>query len=178
MATGKIALTLWLGLATILWTLHPLFFSHARGIQFLSVLTGLFAIWGWLGSSAVLMFWSALIGLLNTTLALILTAYPPNLWAGLSAGLLLFALLDGHQRWMYVRHCQLEPGMFIVMLEPFLRVSALAMVVGLAIGTLLIALNALPFQASYVGVLTIAGAVLFAGSLAVFLLHRNWLSGD
>jgi hypothetical protein len=178
MATGKIALTIWLGLAIALWTLHPLLFAQARGIQLLAVLTGLLAAWGWLGGSAVLMFWSALTGLINATLALLLSAHPPNLWVGLSAGLLLFALLDGHQRWVYVRHCELEPGMFIGMLEPFIRVSALAIVVGFAMGTLLIALNALPFQASYVGVLTISGAALFAGSFSLFLLYTNRLSGD
>ncbi|ETW93427.1 hypothetical protein [Candidatus Entotheonella palauensis] len=178
MATGKIALTIWVGLATVLWTLLPLFFAQARGIQFLAVLTGLFAVWGWLGGSAVLMFWSAFTGLINATLALVLTAHPPNLWAGLSAGLLLFALLDGHQRWAYVRHCELESGMFIGLLEPFIRVSALAIVAGFAMGLLLIALNALPFQASYVGALTIAGAALFAGAFTLFLLHTNRLSGD
>ncbi len=178
MATGKIALAIWLGLAIALWTLHPLFFIQARGIQLLAALTGLFALWGWLGGSAVLMFWSAFAGLINATLALVLTAHPPNLWAGLSAGLLLFALLDGHQRWVYVRHCELEPGMFIGMLEPFIRVSALAIVVGFAIGTFLVALNALPFPSSYVGALTIAGAALFAGAFALFLLHTNRFSDD
>jgi hypothetical protein len=178
MAAGKIALAIWLGLAIALWTLHPLFFAQARGIQLLAGLTGLLALWGWLGGFAALMFWSALTGLINATLALVLTAHPPNLWAGLSAGLLLFALLDGHQRWVYVRHCELEPGMFIGLLEPFIRVSALAIVVGFAMGMLLIALNALPFQAPYVGVLTIAGAALFAGAFTLFLLHTNWLSDD
>jgi hypothetical protein len=178
MATGKMALTLWLGLAIALWTLHPLFFSQARGIYLLAILTGLLAVWGWLGSSAVLMFWSALTGLINATLALLLTAHPPNLWVGLSAGLLLFALLDGHQRWGYVRHCELEPGVFMAMLEPFISVSALAILVGFAMGILLLALNALPFQASYVGTLTIVGAALFAGVFALFMLHTSRLSGD
>ncbi|PON16184.1 hypothetical protein C2W62_19780 [Candidatus Entotheonella serta] len=173
MATGKIALSIWLGLAIALWTLHPLFFVQARGIQLLAALTGLLAVWGWLGSSAALIFWSALTGLINATLALVLSAYPPNLWAGLSAGLLLFALLDGHQRWSYVRSCELESGMFISMLEPFIRVSALAIVVGFAIGTLLLALHTLPFQASYVGTSTIVGAALFAGAFTLFLLHTN-----
>lgn len=178
MATGKIALSIWLGLAIALWALLPLFFAQARGIYLLAALTGLLAVWGCLGGSAVLMFWSALTGLINATLALILTAHPPNLWVGLSAGLLLFALLDGHQRWVYVRHCELEPGMFIGMLEPFIRVSALAIVVGLAMGTLLMALNALSFQAPYVGAFTIAGAALFAGAFTLFLLHTNRLSDD
>jgi len=178
MAAGKIALTIWLGLAIALWTLHPLFFIQARGIQLLAALTGLFAVWGWLGDSAVSMFWSAFLGLINATLALILTAHPPNLWVGLSAGLLLFALLDGHQRWTYVRHCELEPGMFIGMLEPFVRVSTLAIVVGFAMGTLLVALNTFPFQASYVGALTIAGAALFAGTFTLFLLHTSRFSDD
>jgi hypothetical protein len=178
MATGKMALTIWLGLAIGLWTLHPLFFTQARGIQILAMLTGLMAVWGWLGSSAVLMFWSALTGLLNATLALLLTAHPPNLWAGLSAGLLLFALLDGHQRWVYVRHCELEPGMFIGMLEPFIRVSALAIVVGFAMGVLLIALNTFSLHTAHVGTLTIVGAALFAGVFALFMLHTNQLSND
>ncbi|WP_089719487.1 hypothetical protein [Candidatus Entotheonella palauensis] len=178
MATGKIALTIWVGLATVLWTLHPLLFTQARGIQFLAALTGLLAVWGWLSGSAVSMFWSAFTGLINATLALVLTAHPPNLWAGLSVGLLLFALLDGHQRWSYVRHCELESGMFIAMLEPFVRVSALAVIAGLVMGMILIALNALPFHASYVGALTIVGAALFAGAFTLFLLHTNRLSGD
>lgn len=178
MAAGKIALSIWLGLAVVLWTVHPLLFSQARGIQLLAALTGLLAVWGWLGGSAVPMFWSALTGLINATLVLLLTAQPPNLWAGLSAGLLLFALLDGHQRWAYVRHCELEAGMFLGMLEPFIRVSALAVVVGLAIGALLIALHALPLQTPYVGALTIAGAALFAGTFTLFLLQTNRLSGD
>jgi hypothetical protein len=178
MATGKVALTIWLGLAIALWTLHPLFFTQARGIQILAILTGLLAVWGWLGGSAVLMFWSALTGLLNATLALLLTAHPPNLWAGLSAGLLLFALLDGHQRWVYVRHCELEPGMFIGMLEPFIRVSALAIVLGFAIGMLLIALHALPLPTAYVGTLTIVGAALFAGIFALLMLNTNSLPND
>ena len=178
MATGKMALTIWLGLTSALWALHPLFLTQARGIQLLAILTGLLAVWGWLGGSAVLMFWSALTGLLNATLALLLSAHPPNLWAGLSAGLLLFALLDGHQRWVYVRHCELEPGMIIRMLEPFIRVSTLAIVVGFAMGILLIALDALPLQATYVGTLTIVGAALFAGAFTLFLLHTNWLSDD
>jgi hypothetical protein len=144
----------------------------------LSALTGLLAVWGWIGGSAIAMFWSALIGLLNATLVLVLTAHPPTLWAGLSAGLLLFALLDGHQRWMYVRHCELEPGMFIGMLEPFIRVSVLAILAGLAMGALIIGLEMLPFQASHVGALTIAGAAFFAGTFALFLLYTHRLSDD
>jgi hypothetical protein len=178
MATGKIALNIWLGLAIALWSLYPLFYTQARGIQLLAALTGLLAIWGWLSAVAAPMFWSALTGLINATLALVLTAHPPNLWAGLGAGLLLFALLDGHQRWMYVRHCELEPGMFIAMVEPFIRISALAIVLGLAIGVFLLALNALPWQASSVGVFTIGGAALFAGAFTLFLLHANRPPGD
>lgn len=178
MATGKIALAIWLGLATLLWSLHPLLFAQARGIQILAAVTGLFAILGWLISAPVFMFWSALTGLINVTLVLTLTAHPPNLWVGLSTGLLLFALLDGHQRWMYVQHCQLEPGMFMAMLEPFIRVSILATAVGLVIGSFLVALSDRAFDTSYVGILTITGAALFAGALTLFLLYTNRLSGD
>ena len=177
MATGKIALNIWLGLAIALWSLYPLFYTQARGVHLLAALTGLLAVWGWLSGAATPMFWSALTGLLNATLALVLTAHPPNLWAGLGAGLLLFALLDGHQRWMYVRRCELEPGMFIAMIEPFIRISALAITLGLAIGVLLLALHALGWQASSVGVLTIGGAALFAGAFTLFLLHANRSSG-
>ncbi len=178
MAAGKIALTIWLGFATLLWTLHPLFYTQARGIQILAALTGLFAILGWLSSAPVFTFWSALTGLINVTLALVLTAHPPNLWLGLSIGLLLFALLDGQQRWAYIRHCQLESGMSTAMFEPFLRISVLATAVGLVVGSFLVAFNDVSFSPSYVGILTITGAALFAGALTLFLLYTNRLSGD
>lgn len=178
MAAGKLALIIWLGFATLLWTLHPLLFSQARGIQLLTALTGLLAMLGWFSSAPVFTFWSAVTGLINVTLALVLTAHPPNLWLGLSTGLLLFALLDGQQRWAYVRHCQLEPGMASAMLEPFLYVSVLATAVGLAVGSFLVALHDTAFNPSYVGLLTITGAALFAGALTLFLLYTNRLSGD
>ncbi len=178
MATGKMALTIWLGLATLLWSLHPLLFTQVRGVQLLAALTGLFAVLGWLSSSTAFLFWSALTGLINMTLVLTLTAHPPNLWVGLSTGLLLFALLDGHQRWTYVRHCQLESGMFMVMIEPFVRISVLATAVGLVIGSFLIALHEFAFNTAYVSLLTITGAALFAGALALFLLYTNRLSDD
>ena len=79
---------------------------------------------------------------------------------------------------MYVRHCELESGIFIAMVEPFIRISALSIVVGLAIGVFLLALNALPWQASSVGVLTIGGAALFAAAFTLFLLHANGPPGD
>ncbi len=144
----------------------------------MAVLTGFFAALGWLGSAPVFIFWSALTGLVNATFALVLTDHPPNLWAGLSTGLLLFALLDGHQRWAYVRRCQLEPGLFMTMLEPFVRVSVLAIAAGLVMGSFLVAFNDVAFPSSYVGILTISGAALFAGALTLFLLYTNRISGD
>ena len=61
------------------------------------------------------------VGLSNLTLALILSAHPPDFWVGLSAGLTLLALLDGNQRFSYLRHCHLESGVLAVMLDTFIR---------------------------------------------------------
>src|SRR5215471_14788455 len=105
-----IILALWLGLLTLLWSLQPLLFSQARGIVVLALLSGVLATLGGLTSVRLFVVWSGGVGLLNLTMALLLTAYRPNLWVGLSAGLTLLALLDGQQCFAYLRYCQIEPG--------------------------------------------------------------------
>src|SRR5262249_56909055 len=97
MTTRQIVVGLWLGLVTLLWSLHALVWSQARGIVVLALLSGVLAVLGGLTSVRLFVVWSGGVGLLNLTMALLLTAYPPNLWVGLSAGLTLLALLDGHQ---------------------------------------------------------------------------------
>ena len=101
MATSKIGLGCWLGLITLLWALHPLLFSRARGILVLVTLTGALALVGWLIDMPFLVVWSGGLGLFTLTLTLMVTAQLPNFWIGLSAGIALLALLDGSQRFAY-----------------------------------------------------------------------------
>ena len=178
MATSQIILTIWLTLVTALWSLHPLLFSHARGVVMLSIVTGLLAVAGWSRDLKVLVFWSGIVGLLNMTLVLLLTAQPPSFWIGLSAGLTLFALLDGSQRYAYVRRCRVERGVLAAMLDTFIRLSGLCIVTGLAIGAFLVVLSPSLAGVSLVGLLTLAGASLFAGFFTLFMLYTNRPSGD
>ena len=154
MATGKIALNIWLGLAIALWSLYPLFYTQARGVQLLAALTGVLAVWGWLNAIAAPVFWSALTGLINATLALVLTSHPPNLWAGLGGGIAAFRPLRRPSA-LDVRAgtANSNPASSSPWSSRSCRISALSIVVGLAIGVFLLALNALPWQASSVGVL-------------------------
>jgi xanthine/uracil/vitamin C permease (AzgA family) len=177
MAQGKIGLMVWLILVTALWALHPILLAPARGIVVLAATTGLLALCGWIGGTQVLVFWSGIVGLLNITLALILAAHPPSLWTGLSAGLALLALLDGSQRYAYVRHCHVEPGVLSSMIDTFIRLSSLSIVAGLVVGGILVSLSPHLRGLSLVSLLTLAGAALFAGAFAIFLLHSNRPSG-
>ena len=93
----RVVLSLWLGLLTLLWSCQPLLLSQARGIVVLALFTGVLAGLGGLTGVRLLVVWSGGVGVLNLTLALLLTASAPNLWVGLSAGLTLLALLDGNQ---------------------------------------------------------------------------------
>jgi hypothetical protein len=178
MATGKIGLTIWLVAVTLLWALYPLFFSAARGVCVFAVLTGVIALLGWLSGLQLLVFWSGILGLLNITLALLLTAYPPSLWAGLSAGLTLLALLDGSQRFAYLRHCQVEPGVIRALLDTFIRLSGLSVAVAFGFGWLLVTLKPTLTGSAAAGFFTVAGACTFVGFLTIFLLYRSRTPGN
>ena len=133
---------------------------------------------GWLSGLQVLVFWSGILGLLNITLALLLTSYPPSLWVGLSVGLTLLALLDGSQRFAYLRHCQVEPGVIRALLETFIRLSGLAVGVALGLGWLLVTLGPSLTGSAAAGLLTVASACAFVGFLAVFLLYSSRTPGN
>lgn len=173
MAASKIGLIIWLSLVTLLWALQPLLLSQARGVMVLAVMTAGAALLGWPSGMQVLVFWSGIFGLLNVTLALLLVSHPPNLWIGLSAGLTLLALLDGSQRFAYLRHCQVEPGVITAFLDTFVRLSGLSLAAGLGVGWLLVALATHLTGFAVVGFLTLAGACVFAGFFAVFLLYTR-----
>jgi hypothetical protein len=173
MAASKTGLACWLGLIILLWSLHPLLFSQTRAVVMLVMITGALALAGWLTGIQFLVVWSGGLGLLNLTLTLILTAQPPNLWVGLSAGIALLALLDGSQRFAYLRHCQVEPGVFAVWLGVFMRMSGLSLASGIALALLVLNLPTPGEGASAAGLLTIAGAGLFVGALALLLLYTS-----
>lgn len=178
MAASKIGLALWLGLITLLWSLHPLLFSQTRVVLVLMSLTGALALGGWLTSVQPLVVWSGGVGLLNLTLALVLSQQPPNLWLGLSAGITLLALLDGSQRFAYLRHCQVEPGVLAVLLGGFVRISGLSLAVGISLTWVVVNLSDPTPDSATAGLLTIAGAAMFVGLLGVFLLYTNrWPEG-
>jgi hypothetical protein len=120
-----------------------------------------------------LVIWSGALGLFNLTLALLLTAQPPNLWIGLSAGTALLALVDGSQRFAYLKLCQVEPGVLASWLGMFMRITGLSLVAGLVL-VLLVML--LPQQgAAAAGLLTIIGAGLFVAGVAMLLLYGGAL---
>ena len=160
----------WVGLTTVLWMGQPLLVSQARGIVVLALLSGVLAILGGLFSVLPLVVWSGGVGLLNLTLALLLTSAPPNLWAGLGAGCILLALLDGNQCLAYVRRCQVEPGVLPALAATVIRLCSITLVVGLGVGYLVTALAALRIDTVAAGYVTIAGAGLFVGCFAAFLL--------
>src|SRR5215510_10990061 len=132
MAANKIVLACWLGLMTLLWSLYPLLFSQARGVIVLVILTGGLALFGWVTGTQVLVAWSGAVGLFNLTLTVVITAQPPIVWMGLSAGIILLALLDGSQRFAYLRHCRVEPGVLTAWLAIFMRISGLSLAAGIA----------------------------------------------
>jgi hypothetical protein len=173
MAASKTGLACWLGLITLLWSLHPLMFSQVRGVVILIVIAGGLGLVGWLTSTQLLVVWSGALGLFNLTLTLVLTGQPPNLWVGLSAGITLLALLDGSQRWAYLRHCRVEPGVLAVWLGGFLRLTGLSLAAGIALALLLVNLPTQGTIASAAALVTIAGAGLFVGLLALLLLYTS-----
>lgn len=172
MAASKAGMACWLGLITLLWSLHPLLFSQQRAVLVLVVGTAALALLGWLLDMQALVAWSGGLGLVNLTITLMLTAQPVNLWVGLSAGITLFALLDGSQRFAYLRRCQVEPGVLMAFLGVFLRLSGLSIASGIALALLVVNLPS-PAVASAAGLLTIAGAGLFVGAVALFLLYSS-----
>lgn len=179
MAASKAGMACWLGLMTLLWSLHPLLLSQERAIVVLMVCTGMLALAGWLAGLQALVAWSGGVGLLNLTIALMLTAQPPNLWLGLSGGLTLLALLDGSQRLAYLRQCEVEPGVVTVFLGAYLQITVLSLAAGLALALLVVSLPTQGAVASAAGLLTIAGAGLFVGLLALFLLYTSrWPERD
>ena len=173
MAASKAGMACWLGLITLLWSLHPLLFSQQRAVLVLVVGTGVLALLGWLLDMQALVAWSGGLGLVNLTITLMLTAQPVNLWVGLSAGITLFALLDGSQRFAYLRRCQVEPGVLMAFLGVFLRLSGLSMASGIALALLVVNLPTQGAVASTAGLLTIAGAGRFVGAVALFLLYSS-----
>jgi hypothetical protein len=173
MAPNKIGLAGWLVLMTLLWSLYPLLFSQARGVIVLVILTGGLALFGWVTGTQLLVVWSAALGLINLTLTLIITSQPPNVWLGLSAGITLLALLDGSQRFGYLRHCHVEAGVLTAWLAVFMRLTGLSLAAGIALALLVVNLPTQGGIASGAGVLTIAGASLFVSVLALLLLYTS-----
>jgi hypothetical protein len=173
MATSKIGLGCWLGLITLLWALHPLLFSSTRGVLILVMLTAGLAFLGWLTDVQFLVAWSGGLGLFTLTLTLMITAQPPSFWLGLSAGITLLALLDGSQRFAYLRRCQVEAGVLPAMLTVFLRLSALSLAAGLGLALLVVNLPTEATIAASAGLLTIAGAGVFVGVMALLLLYTS-----
>jgi hypothetical protein len=172
MATRQIGLEIWVAGLALCWSGYPLLFSHAQGVGALSVITALLALLGCITGWQPVVMWSAGIGLGNLTLALLVTAAPPNLWVGLSAGIILLALVDSSHRLTYLRRCWLAPGVLTALCSTFVRLSGMTLAVGFLLGMLLI-----PFgyfsMATTTGMATIVGACLFVGTLAVFLRYTS-----
>jgi len=173
MTAGRVVLSVWLGMITLVWSLQPLLWSQARGIVVLALLTAVLAALGGLTSVHLLVVWSGGVGLLNLTMALLLTAHPPNLWVGLSAGLTLLALLDGHQCFAYLRHCQVEPGVIAALFGALVRLSGWSLAAGVGVGLLVTQLHSPSGDTSAAGYLTIIGAAVFVGFFAAFLLATS-----
>ncbi len=173
MTTRQIVVGLWLGLLTLLWSLQPLLLSQARGIVVLALLSGVLAVLGGLTSVRLFVVWSGGVGLLNLTMALLLTAYPPNLWVGLSAGLTLLALLDGYQCFAYLRHCQIEPDVMAALFGALVRLSGWSLAAGVGVGLLVTQLQSQGADTAAAGYMTIIGAGVFVGFFAAFLLATS-----
>lgn len=171
MATRQV-MGVWLVVITLLWALQPLLWSHARGVLTLSLITVLLAFAAWGFNLPLLTTWSGAVGLCNLTLALILAAQPPNLWAGLGAGLTLLALLDSSHRFSYFSTCQLMPGVLMAYLRVFVQLSGLTLATGITL-SLVVPLAYQSIAASAAGALTITGACLFVVLLTLFLLLAN-----
>jgi hypothetical protein len=178
MATNKIGWEIWCGSLLVFWALYPVVLVYARSVLILALITAAFGVLGWLFGVPVLMVWSGGVGLCNLTLALLLIAHPPDLWVGLSAGILLLALVDSSQRLTYIRQCWLAPGVATALLRPFVRLSSAALLVGLGIGLLLISLHTQPITLVAPGALTVVGASFLAGFIALFVLYTNHWPGS
>lgn len=177
MSARQVMVGLWVGMLTLLWSLQPLLLSQARGIVVLALLSGVLAALGGLTSVRLLMVWSGGIGLLNLTMALLLTAHPPNLWIGLSAGLTLLALLDGQQCFAYLRRCQIEPGVVAALFGTLVRLSGWSLAAGIGVGLLVIQLHSQRVDTAAAGYMTIIGAAVLVGFFAAFLLATSHWSG-
>lgn len=172
MAARQIGLEICVAGLALCWSAYPMLFSRAQGVVMLSVITALLAFLGLVTGWQPVVMWSGGLGLCNLTLALLITSSPANLWVGLSAGIVLLALVDGSHRLIYLRQCWLAPGVLIVLLGTFVRLSGLALSIGLLLGFLLIPLGYFSV-ATATGAVTIVGACLLAGTLAVFLLYTS-----
>jgi hypothetical protein len=170
---AKTGLACWLGLVTLLWSLYPLALSQARGVVMLVILTAGLALLGWLTGMQLLVVWSGGLGLFNLTLTLVMTAQPPNIWLGLSAGITLLALLDGGHRFAYLRHCHVESGVLTTWLGIFVRLSGLSLLAGVAVALLVVHLPTQGEVTAAASLLTIAGASLFVTVLALLLLYTG-----
>jgi len=170
MLVKQVVLSLWLGLLTLLWACHPLLLSQARGIVVLALFAGVLAGLGGLTGVRLLVVWSGGVGMVNLTLALLLTASPPNLWVGLSAGLTLLALLDENQCVAYLWHCQVGPGVLAEIFGTLVRLSGWSLAAGISVGYLVTALYAPRMDTVAAGYITILGAGVFVGFFAAFLL--------
>ena len=170
MLLKQVVLSLWLGLLTLLWACHPLLLSQARGIVVLALFAGVLAGLGGLTGVRLLVVWSGGVGMVNLTLALLLTASPPNLWVGLSAGLTLLALLDGNQCVAYLWHCQVGPGVLAELFGTLVRLSGWSLAAGVSMVYLVTALYAPRMDTVAAGYITILGAGVFVGFFAAFLL--------
>lgn len=170
MARRQLIIAAWVGCATVLWVGQPLAISQARGVVALALLTGLLAVLGSVFSLLPLVAWSGGAGVLNLTLALLLTAAPADLWTGLSAGCVLLALLDGNQCLAYVRRCQVEPGVLPILARNLVRLCGLTLIAGVGVGYIVTALAAFRIDTTAAGYLTILGAGLFVGCFAAFVL--------
>jgi hypothetical protein len=173
MAASQTILGGWLGLITLLWSCQPLLFSHTRGVVLLAVATALLALVGWLLGVQLLVVWSGGLGLVNLTMTLALTGQAPNVWVGLSAGIALLALLDGSQRYSYLRRCRVEPGVMMAWLGTFIRLTGLSIAAAVALTLVLVNLAPQGVLLSAAGLLTIVGAVMFVGALALFLRYAT-----
>ena len=173
MLCKRAVLSLWLGVLTLLWSCHPLLISQARGIVVLALFAGVLAGLGGLTGVRPLVVWSGGVGMVNLTLALLLTGAPPNLWVGLSAGLTLLALLDGNQCVAYLRHCQIGPGVLAEIFGTLVRLSGWSLAAGVSVGYLVTALYAPHMDTVAAGYMTILGAAVFVGFFAAFLLTTS-----
>jgi hypothetical protein len=173
MTSKRVVLSLWLGVLTLLWSCQPLLVSQARGIVVLALFTGVLAGLGGLTGLRVLVVWSGGVGIVNLTLALLLTSSPPHLWLGLSAGLTLLALLDGHQCVAYLWYCEVRPGVLTELCGTLIRLSGWSLTAGISVGYLVTVLYTPHMATAAAGYMTILGAGIFVGFLAAFLLTTS-----